>query len=88
MLGSIDANRGDAQNGWDTDQFPIDLNELVESMNALNQSEFLYTIFTSSSGNPRLNLMPGTVDSFLMKPFSARHLHDSIANSLKTVRYW
>ena len=24
MLGSIDANRGDAQNGWDTDQFPID----------------------------------------------------------------
>jgi xylose isomerase len=32
MLGSIDANRGDDQNGWDTDQFPIDLNELVESM--------------------------------------------------------
>lgn len=32
MLGSIDANRGDAQNGWDTDQFPVDLNELVESM--------------------------------------------------------
>jgi xylose isomerase len=32
MLGSIDANRGDAQNGWDTDQFPIDLNELVESL--------------------------------------------------------
>jgi xylose isomerase len=32
MLGSIDANRGDAQNGWDTDQFPTQLNELVESM--------------------------------------------------------
>jgi len=32
MLGSIDANRGDDQNGWDTDQFPVDLNELVESM--------------------------------------------------------
>jgi xylose isomerase len=32
MLGSIDANRGDDQNGWDTDQFPIDLNEMVESM--------------------------------------------------------
>jgi xylose isomerase len=32
MLGSIDANRGDAQNGWDTDQFPMNLNELVESM--------------------------------------------------------
>ncbi len=32
MLGSIDANRGDSQNGWDTDQFPNDINELVESM--------------------------------------------------------
>ncbi len=32
MLGSIDANRGDYQNGWDTDQFPMDLNELTESM--------------------------------------------------------
>jgi xylose isomerase len=32
MLGSIDANRGDYQNGWDTDQFPVDLNELIESM--------------------------------------------------------
>lgn len=31
-LGSIDANRGDYQNGWDTDQFPNNLNELVESM--------------------------------------------------------
>jgi len=32
MLGSIDANRGDTQNGWDTDQFPTTINELVESM--------------------------------------------------------
>ena len=32
MLGSIDANRGDYQNGWDTDQFPIDLYELVQAM--------------------------------------------------------
>jgi xylose isomerase len=31
MLGSIDANRGDSQNGWDTDQFPVNLNELIES---------------------------------------------------------
>ena len=28
MLGSIDANRGDAQNGWDTDQFPNSVEEL------------------------------------------------------------
>lgn len=31
MLGSIDANRGDAQNGWDTDQFPIDIYELTQA---------------------------------------------------------
>ena len=32
MLGSIDANRGDYQNGWDTDQFPNNITELVETM--------------------------------------------------------
>jgi len=32
LLGSIDANRGDYQNGWDTDQFPTNLNELTEAM--------------------------------------------------------
>lgn len=32
LLGSIDANRGDYQNGWDTDQFPNNVNEVVEAM--------------------------------------------------------
>jgi xylose isomerase len=32
LLGSMDANRGDYQNGWDTDQFPTSLNELTEAM--------------------------------------------------------
>ncbi|BAU55697.1 xylose isomerase [Mucilaginibacter gotjawali] len=32
LLGSIDANRGDTQNGWDTDQFPNDINEVTEIM--------------------------------------------------------
>ena len=32
MLGSIDANRGDNQNGWDTDQFSINLYETIEAM--------------------------------------------------------
>ena len=32
LLGSIDANRGDAQNGWDTDQFPIDAYDLTQAM--------------------------------------------------------
>ena len=38
MLGSIDANRGDYQNGWDTDQFPIDLYEVTEAMLVLLES--------------------------------------------------
>jgi len=32
MLGAIDANRGDVQNGWDTDQFPVDIYELTQAM--------------------------------------------------------
>src|SRR6201996_6926376 len=32
LLGSMDANRGDYQNGWDTDQFPNNINELVEAL--------------------------------------------------------
>lgn len=32
LLGSIDANRGDSQNGWDTDQFPLDLYDCVHAM--------------------------------------------------------
>ena len=32
MLGSIDANRGDYQNGWDTDQFPTNIQETTEAM--------------------------------------------------------
>ncbi|MGB5944307.1 MAG: xylose isomerase [Leeuwenhoekiella sp.] len=32
MLGSIDANRGDYQNGWDTDQFPNSIGEVTEAM--------------------------------------------------------
>lgn len=31
LLGSIDANRGDYQNGWDTDQFPVDIYELTQA---------------------------------------------------------
>jgi len=38
LLGSMDANRGDYQNGWDTDQFPVDLYELTQAMLVLLQS--------------------------------------------------
>ena len=38
LLGSIDANRGDTQNGWDTDQFPNDINEITEAMMIILQA--------------------------------------------------
>jgi xylose isomerase len=38
VLGSIDANRGDYQNGWDTDQFPNNLYELTEAMLVILQA--------------------------------------------------
>lgn len=38
MLGSIDANRGDYQNAWDTDQFPNNINETVDMMLVLLRS--------------------------------------------------
>lgn len=42
MLGSMDANRGDYQNGWDTDQFPNNLYELTETMLVLLESGGLH----------------------------------------------
>lgn len=38
VLGSVDANRGDYQNGWDTDQFPNNVMELTEAMLVILQS--------------------------------------------------
>ncbi len=38
LLGSIDANRGDYQNGWDTDQFPNSVHEVTEAMLVLLQA--------------------------------------------------
>lgn len=38
VLGSIDANRGDYQNGWDTDQFPVDTYELTQAMLVILQA--------------------------------------------------
>ncbi len=38
LLGSIDANRGDYQNGWDTDQFPLSLYEIIEALLVIVQA--------------------------------------------------
>jgi len=38
MLGSIDANKGDYQNGWDTDEFPSNIYEVTEAMMEIVQA--------------------------------------------------
>ena len=39
FLGSIDANRGDAQNGWDTDQVPGDPYDLTQATQRLRKAQ-------------------------------------------------
>ena len=38
LLGSVDANRGDPQNGWDTDQFPTDVYDTTSAMLVILQN--------------------------------------------------
>jgi len=38
LFGSIDANRGDYQNGWDTDQFSVNIYEMVEAMLVISEA--------------------------------------------------
>ncbi|MBI9065087.1 MAG: xylose isomerase [Marinilabiliaceae bacterium] len=38
MLGSIDANKGDYQNGWDTDEFPTNIYETAQAMMVIIQA--------------------------------------------------
>jgi xylose isomerase len=38
LLGSIDANKGDYQNGWDTDEFPTNIYEITEAMIVILQA--------------------------------------------------
>jgi len=43
LFGSVDANRGDPQNGWDTDQFPNDAEELTLALYTILQGGGLTT---------------------------------------------
>ncbi len=55
MLGSIDANRGDYQNGWDTDQFPIDNYELTQAWMEIIRGGGLGTGGTNFDAKTRRN---------------------------------
>ncbi|KAA6301906.1 MAG: Xylose isomerase [Candidatus Ordinivivax streblomastigis] len=55
LLGSIDANRGDYQNGWDTDQFPIDIYELTQALLVIVQAGGLGNGGTNFDAKTRRN---------------------------------
>ena len=55
MLGSIDANRGDYQNGWDTDQFPIDNYDLTQAWMEIIRGGGLGTGGTNFDAKTRRN---------------------------------
>lgn len=55
LLGSIDANRGDYQNGWDTDQFPVNVEELVNAWLVILESPGLRTGGTNFDAKIRRN---------------------------------
>lgn len=55
MLCSIDANRGDYQNGWDTDQFPVDVYELTQAWLVILEAGGLTTGGTNFDAKTRRN---------------------------------
>lgn len=96
-LGSIDANRGDYQNGWDTDQFPNNLNELTEAMLVFLQAEGLQGGGVNFDAKVRRNSTDledlfhahiGGMDSFARALITADNiLKKSPYVSMKTARY-
>ena len=97
MLGSMDANRGDYQNGWDTDQFPNNINELVESMLVILEAggfagggiNFDAKIRRNSTDTADLfHAHIGGIDSFARALIIADNiLHKSDYKKLRTDRY-
>ena len=55
LFGSVDANRGDAQLGWDTDQFPIDNFELTQAMMQIIRNDGLGNGGTNFDAKTRRN---------------------------------
>jgi len=97
MIGSIDANRGDYQNGWDTDQFPNNLGELTEAMLVILQAggfqgggvNFDAKIRRNSTDNSDLFLAHiGGMDTFARALIAAdKIIHQSPYLSLRKERY-
>ena len=97
LLGSIDANRGDPQNGWDTDQFPTDLYQATEAMMIVLQAgglvhgglNFDAKVRRTSTDPEDLFLAHiGGMDAFARGlEIAAKLLEDSPLKDLKQRRY-
>ncbi len=97
MLGSMDANRGDYQNGWDTDQFPNNLYELIESFlvilpaNGFQGGGINFDAKTRRNSTDLVDLFHahiGGMDAFARALISASEiLEKSDYLSLRTERY-
>lgn len=97
LLGSIDANRGDYQNGWDTDQFPNNLYELTESMLVILQGGGFKTGGVNFDAKTRRNSTDladifyahiGGMDAFARALLTAQAiLDDGEYTKLRTQRY-
>ena len=66
MLCSIDANRGDYQNGWDTDQFPMDIYELAQAWLVILEGGGLTTGGTNFDAKTRRNSTDWRISSSLI----------------------
>ncbi len=97
LLGSIDANRGDYQNGWDTDQFPVNLFEVTEAMLVMLRSGGLQGGGINFDAKTRRNSTDledlfhahiGGMDTFARALLIAREiLEKSPFNALREERY-
>ncbi|WP_166383990.1 MULTISPECIES: xylose isomerase [unclassified Polaribacter] len=97
MLGSIDANRGDYQNGWDTDQFPNNIQEATEAMLVLIEAGGLQGGGVNFDAKIRRNSTDmddvfhahiGGADTFARALLTAdKILTSSAYNSLREKRY-
>ena len=97
LLGSIDANRGDYQNGWDTDQFPNNVYELVESLLVILEAGGLQGGGINFDAKTRRNSTDledlfhahiGGMDAFAHALIAAHHvLEDSNYRNLRKARY-
>lgn len=97
MLGSVDANQGDRQNGWDTDEFPSDVYETTEAMLIILRNGGLHSGGLNFDAKRRRNSTDlsdmfishiGGMDAFALGLLAAdKMLSDGKIDAMKKERY-